>query len=332
MRVDGLHGFLGDSHFTGVVALEQEGRTLFEGAYGLASPRWGVPNTLETRFDTASITKLFTAVAVLQLVGRGRLDLDASIHDYVDLAGTTISRDVTLRHLLTHTSGLADDADEEAGEEYADLWLARPVNSVTTTRDFLAQFATKEPLARPGEHCRYCNVGYVVAGLALEGASGRSYREQVVAEVFGPAGMADSGFFDRRWAEPNVAEGFDPGPDGRLEQNIFKSPPIGSPDGGALVTAGDLLRFVAAVRTGVLLPPELTTLFLTPQVRHDDEVEYGFGLEFRGADSWKEGCWDGASGIVKHYGGDGTDAVVLSNTRNGAWPVVRELDRLAETA
>jgi CubicO group peptidase (beta-lactamase class C family) len=329
MLGDGLHGFLTECHFTGVVGLKQGDRTLFEGAYGLASPRWGIHNTLETRFDTASITKLFTSVAVLQLVGRGLLDLDASIYEYVDLAGTTISRDITLRHLLTHTSGLADDADEEAGEEYADLWLERPVNSVIMTRDFLPQFATKEALARPGEQCRYCNVGYVLAGLAVERASGRSYREHVAAEVFIPAGMTASGFFDRRWAEPNVAEGFDPGPDGRLEQNIFKSPPIGSPDGGALVTAGDLLRFVAAVRDGALLPRGLTTLFFTPQVRHDDEVEYGFGLEFGGLDWWKEGCWDGAGGIVKHYGGHAVDAVVLSNTRDDAWPVVRELDRLA---
>ena len=135
MQLDGLDGFLAGSHFTGVVALSQGDRTLFEGAYGLASPRWGIPNTLETRFDTASVTKLFTSVAVLQLVGRGLLDLDASIHEYADLDGTTIAREVTLRHLLTHTSGIADDADEEAGEEYADIWLERPVNSVTTTRD-----------------------------------------------------------------------------------------------------------------------------------------------------------------------------------------------------
>ena len=173
-------------------------------------------------------------------------------------------------------------------------------------------------------------MGYVLAGLAVEGATGGSYRDYVTAEVFAPAGMASSGFFDRRWAEPNVAEGFDPGPDGRLEQNLFKSPPIGSPDGGALVTAGDLLRFLAAVRSGVLLPPDLTTLFLTPQVRHDENVEYGFGLEFTGPDWWKEGCYDGASGIARHYGRSGIDAVVLSNTRDGAWPVVRELDRLAE--
>ena len=327
MPKDELGAFLAASAFTGVVAVKRGDRTIFEGAYGLASPRWRIPNTPETRFDTASITKLFTSVGVLQLVGRGLLDLDASIWDHVDLAGTTISRDVTLRHLLTHTSGLADDADEESGEEYADLWLTRPVNSVVATRDFLPQFALKPPLAPPGRQCRYCNVGYVLAGLVLESATGRSYREQVTDEVLVPAGMASSGFFDRRWAEPDIAEGFDPGPDGRLEQNIFKSPPIGSPDGGALVTAGDLLRFIDAVRNGVLLPPDLTTSFFAPQVRHDDEVEYGFGLEFAGPDWWKDGCWDGASGMVKHYGHHGIDAVVLSNSRDGAWPVVRELDR-----
>ena len=90
--------------------------------------------------------------------------------------------------------------------------------------------------------------------------------------------MVASGFFDRRDAEPNVAEGFDPDEHGRLVQNIFKYPPIGSPDGGAHVTAGDLVRFIEATRAGELLPADLTRLFFTPQVRHDEATEYGFGL------------------------------------------------------
>ena len=105
MRVDGLHDLLTGEDFSGVVLLRRGDDTVFEGAYGLASPRWGVANAMDTRFDTASITKLFTSVAVLQLVGRGELELDTSIHTYADLSGTTISSEVTLRHLLTHTSG-----------------------------------------------------------------------------------------------------------------------------------------------------------------------------------------------------------------------------------
>ena len=331
-QTDGLDEFLRDAGFTGVVLLRRGSDEIFAGAYGLASPRWGIPNTMDIRFDTASITKLFTAVAVLQLVGQDKLDLDTSIHAYADLADTVISPAVTLRHLLTHTSGIADDADEEAGEDYADLWIDKPTYSVTQTRDFLPQCTSEPPNFPPGEGHRYCNCAYILAGLAVEHAAGRSFREYVIEHVFRPAHMARSGFFDKRDPEPDVAEGFDPGPDGRLESNIFKYPPIGSPDGGAHVTAADLMRFIDALQGGLLLTPELTEAFFTPQVVLDDGSGQGFGLEFRGDMWWKEGINAGVSGILRHWdetNGPGVDGVVLSNTEAGAWPVIEELDRRA---
>lgn len=326
-----LESVLGDD-FSGVVLVRERGAVVFQAARGLASPRWGIPNTLDLRFDTASITKLFTSVAVLQQVERGALDLETSIHYYVDLAGTTIGPDVTLLHLLTHTSGIADDADEEAGEDYAALWVDKPSYSVIETADFLPQFVHKPPLARAGVQCRYCNVGYILAGLAVERASGMRYRDYVREHVFARAGMADSGFFDRRDAEPRVAEGWDRDADGRWVENIFSYPPIGSPDGGAHATASDLLRFVDAARGGVLLGPEFTEEFFLPQVEHDEQVFYGFGLEFDVEEdgtvrSWyKEGINAGTSGIVRSYPSEEVDLVVLSNSEEGAWPVIRELD------
>jgi CubicO group peptidase (beta-lactamase class C family) len=284
------------------------------------------------RFDTASITKLFTSVAVLQQVEAGALDLETSIHYYVDLAGTTIGPDVTLLHLLTHTSGIADDADEEAGEDYSALWVDKPTYSVMETSDFLPQFVHKPPLAPAGVQCRYCNVGYILAGLAVERASGMRYRDYVREHVFARARMHDSGFFDRRDAEPRVAEGWDRDSDGRWVENIFSYPPIGSPDGGAHSTAADLLRFVDATREGELLGREFTEEFFLPQVEHDEDVFYGFGLEFDigddgGVRSWyKEGINAGASGIVRSYPDAGIDLAVLSNSEEGAWPVIRELD------
>lgn len=317
------------SDFSGVIALSRAGEVIHESAYGLASRRWGVPNTMETRFDTASITKLFTSVAVLQQVQAGALDLDASIHDTVALEGTQIPETVTLRHLLTHTSGISDDADEEAGEDYADLWITTPSYSVIETVDFLPQFAHKPPRVAPGTDCRYCNVGYILAGLALEHASGTRYRDYVTEHVFAPAGMHDSDFFDRRDDAPRVAEGGDVDEDGHWRQNIFSYPPIGSPDGGAHATAGDLLRFFDAVRGGVLLDQEWTTTFLTPQVRHDEDTEYGFGLEFSELGYYKDGINAGASGLLIHYDRTGVDAVVLSNSESGAWEIVEELNALA---
>ena len=183
MDTTGLDAFLDDLNFAGVVLVRRGDATVYEAATGLATQRWGIPNTMDTRFDTASITKLFTSVAVLQLVGRGELDLETSIHHYVDLEGTTIGTDVTLLHLLTHTSGIADDADEEAGENYSDLFVDKPNYSIIDTADFLPQFVHKEPLAPAGVECRYCNVGYVLAGLAIERVTGVSYRQYVFDEV-----------------------------------------------------------------------------------------------------------------------------------------------------
>lgn len=335
---DHLRAAADADEFSGVVRIERHGEEVFERAYGLASRRWGVPVRPTTRFDVASVTKLFTAVAVLQLVGDGRLRLDDRIHDHVDLAGTKIPREVTLRHLLTHSSGIADDADEEAGESYEDLWVERPSYSVTRTADFLPGFVHKEPNFAPGEGCRYCNVGFVLAGLALENVTGTTYREYVREHVFARAGMTASGFFRMDEAVPDVAEGWEPvrtrgddgarGPVTGWRQNIYSYPPVGSPDGGAHVTARDLTRFLAAVRGGELLPPDLTRAFLTPQVKHDDgdteetegktgpdlppadrtaAVHYGFGLEFElladGSvrSAYKEGINTGSSAMLRHY-------------------------------
>jgi len=82
---------------------------------------WKIPNNMDTRFDTASITKLFTTVGILQLIDRGDISFDTRVIDFLELKETTISRDVNMFHLLTHTSGIADDTDEEEGEDYEEL-------------------------------------------------------------------------------------------------------------------------------------------------------------------------------------------------------------------
>lgn len=344
--------------FSGVVRVSSGGTLVYEEAFGLASRRWSVPVVTSTRFDVASVTKLFTSVAVLQQVDAGTLDLDAPIGTWLALAETTISPEITLRQLLSHTSGIADDADEEDGESYEDLWVDRPSYSVTTTADFLPQFAHKPPRAAPGEDCRYCNVGYVLAGLVLESVTGTPYREHVVEHVFGRAGMDRAGFFHMRDAEPDVAEGWDPvhevgGADGDEDgaepgaevgrvvgwkQNIYSYPPIGSPDGGAHVSARDLETFMSALRGGRLLSPELTEAFLTPQVLHheDDDVAlwYALGLEIEVRPDGsvrslsKDGINTGASAILRWYPASDTTVAVVSNSEAGAWAPITTLDTL----
>lgn len=338
MTVENLRRYLrrleASEAFSGVVRVTVGDDTRFVGAYGFASRSWRVRNTLDTRFDTASITKLFTAVATLQQVDAGTFGLETSVVEYLGLEGTAISPDVTVRHLLTHTSGIGDDADEEAGESYEAIWRDRPNYSVLETADFLPQFALRAPNFAPGQGCRYNNCGYVLVGLMIERATGRSYRDVVRADVFAPAGMSDSDFLRMDRVNERQAEGADPIRDdaGRIvswRKNIYSYPPIGSPDSGAHVTSADLDRFLRAVRDGRLLSPEHTAAFLAPQVVHkvrDGWTEhFGYGPWFRVDDGGmvvfleKEGINPGASGLVRHYPGRDLTVVVLSNLERGAW-------------
>ena len=275
--------------FSGAVLITQGATRLYARAYGYASRAWGVPNTLDTRFDTASVTKLFTAIAALQLIDRGLLAFDTPVVERMGLEGTALSKEINVLHLLTHTSGIGDDADEEAGERYEDVWKAKPNYSVVETRDFLPQFVYKPANFSPGEGCRYCNCGYVLLGLLIETMSGMTYRDYIRANVFAEAGMSTSDFFRMDRVNHNVAEGCDLRRDatGQIvdwKKNIYSFPPIGSPDAGAHVTVADLDRFLRAVRAGELLSPELTGAFLSPQVVHstrDSWTEmHGHGLRF----------------------------------------------------
>lgn len=329
--------------FSGVALITQGDVRLFAGAYGYASRSWNVPNTLATRFDTASVTKLFTAVAMLQLIEQGIYTFDTPVVDVLGLRQTAIAPAVTVYHLLTHSSGIADDADEESGEHYADLWITKPNYAVQETADFLPQFVYKPPNFAPGQGCRYCNCGYVLLGLLIERASGLSYRDYVRQRIFRPAGMRHCDFFRMDVVSENVAEGCDPlrDEDGVIvgwKKNIFSYPPVGSPDGGAHVTAGDLDQFLRALQAGALLSASSVRAFFTPQVLHHvgDEwrLMFGYGLQF-GLDgngnvlfAEKEGINTGVSAVIRHYPAQDINVVLLSNTQAGVWEPLKAIHRL----
>jgi len=329
--------------FAGVVLLTNSAGTLYEGAFGLASRAWRIPNRLDYRFDTASITKLFTAVAALQLIDRELFSLDTSVVDYLSLKNTTISPDVTVFHLLTHTSGIADDCEEENGEDYAESWQSEPCYAVSRAADFLPRFIHKPPNFAPGQGCRYCNCSFILLGLMIEQASGGTYRDYIRRLVFQPAGMVDSDFLHMGYANERLAEGSDPvanmtGEITGYKRNIYSFPPIGTPDSGAHVTAGDLDLFFRKLKAGRLLSQERTRAFFQPCAFHSDhgiwQLHYGYVLAFY-LDSQgqviycqKEGYNAGASGVIRHYPDQDVNIVILSNMAEGAWPPMEYLHSL----
>ena len=322
------------SRFSGVVLVTRGDSELYSGAFGYANRDWKIKNTLDTRFDTASVTKFFTAIATLQLIDQGAFTLETSVIDFLGLQGTAISRDVNVFHLLTHTSGIGDDCEEEDGCVYEDLWKIKPNYMVTETVDFLPQFVHNPPNFAPGEGCRYCNCSFILLGLMIEQVTGMKYRDVVRQHVFEQAGMTHSDFLRMDRVRENVAEGADPirDTDGNVvawKKNIYSFPAVGSPDSGAHVTACDLDSCVRAVRAGELLSPELTAAFQKSYAHyadHDDWTQMQgyvvwFYVDETGKEVFyeKEGINAGVSASFRYYPEHDINVVLLSNMEDGIW-------------
>jgi CubicO group peptidase (beta-lactamase class C family) len=344
--VEALDRFVEEEAFSGSVLVEKGGQALLAAARGFAHRGFSVPNRVDTRFDTASVTKLFTAAAAFRLVDQGRLGLEERLHDIIDLSGTKIPAGVTIRHCLTHSSGIADDADEEAGEDYEELWKARPCYSVRETKDFLPQFAFKEPLFPAGEKVRYNNCAFILVGLALEARSGLSYRDLVAQEVFAPAGMERTCFAAHDDADQvDIAEGYATVGDGGgrvagFRKNIYAFPPLGSPDSGAYTTVGDLRRFFRAVEEGPFLSAPSRAEFLRPVMsagrlksggerRQGYVFEHFYDPEGRYLRYGKDGINPGVQAIANRYPASDGFIAILANQDSDVWALCREFAALA---
>ena len=337
--------YAGEQGFSGVCLMKTERDTLFSGAYGYANRPFLVPNRIDTRFDTASITKTFTAASILRLAEKGLLSLDDRIVDIIDLSGTKIPGDVRIGHLLNHTSGIADDADEESGESYAALFRDTPNYSFRECGDFLRNFAYKDPLFPAGTKCRYNNCAFILLGLAIEKLTGLSYRAYVEKNIFEPCGMADSGFFAMDEVHGNTAEGYvnvfdENGAFAGWKKNIYMYPPIGTPDGGAYVTAEDLDRFIRAIAANKILTPEGSAALLSPHCAFTKPCRWnaapqarfrnGYAFEFLeiGEEVFcisKDGQNYGVSAIFAYYPKPGITLTILSNQDCNIWAMQREM-------
>ncbi|MDQ0988224.1 serine hydrolase [Streptomyces sp. V2I9] len=316
--------------FSGTVRVTRGGEPLLTRAFGSASRRWSVPNTPDTRFRVASVAKAFTAVAVLQLVERGRIRLDDALVDHVGGHMPRLDPRVTVLHALTMTSGIGDwfeEGGENGEEEWAALTASHPLYLLRGNADYVPLFADKKPHFPPGERHLYNGAGYILLGLLLETVTGRSFEDTVTDEVFTPAGMNTAGFVALDELGPGVAEGYLTAADGPTpyRTNHYATTPRAAADGGSTCSAADLTSFARALRHGRLLDEETTRLALTPQVAEREEKVrgyrwmYGFGLTHLLDDEGNTVRWghtgeeDGVSARLYHYPRHDMDVAVLAN-------------------
>jgi CubicO group peptidase (beta-lactamase class C family) len=259
-----LRALTESGRFSGTVLLAREGKVLFAKGYGFADEQARIPNSPATRFPIASIAKPFTATLVLQQQARGTLSIGDPACKHFEPCPTAW-REITIRHLLMHTSGIPNFAD--APDFMSRVGTRRTVDEVIATfRDQPLQFA-------PGSKYRYSNSGYFVLGAILEKVSGKTYAALLDESIFKPLGMNDTGYDNQAPVKPPLAIGYRP--HGALNATAeFVDSSWLYAAGGIHSTVEDLYKFERALTADTLLPPqELAGMWAS------ELGEYGYGWQ-----------------------------------------------------
>jgi CubicO group peptidase (beta-lactamase class C family) len=310
-----------ETGFAGVVRIDREGQDAIECAYGLAHRAYEIPNTADTRFGIASGAKGFTAVTVMSLVEEGSLQLSTTARSILGDDLPLIRDDVTLEHLLSHTSGIGDYYDEDVETDVSSYVMPVPVHELATTEQYLTVLDGHETKFAPGERFSYSNSGYVVLALIAERASGVAFHELVRARVCEPAELRDTAFLRSDELPERTACGYVE-VDGAWRTNVFHLPVRGSGDGGMYTTASDLSTFWRAFFAGEILRPETVREMVRP---HTPQYGLGFWLEPASELVRLEGSDAGVSFYSVCRPAEGLSWSVISNTTDGAWPLARFL-------
>ena len=330
---DALDAALRDAEtdgFAGVALLARGDSVLLRRGVGLADRAAEVPWTPSTVFDVGSITKSFTAAAVLRLDERGRLSVSDRLADH--LPGVPPDkRTVTLHHLLTHSAGFPD----VLGGEYRVEDDYEPVG-----REAYVARALAEPLEfRPGAGYQYSNVGYSLLAAVVERETGRSYGAFLRDSLLLPAGLTRTGYVGPPWPADSLAHGYtERGEDwgSPLDHAWAADGPYWAlrGNGGLLSTADDLLRWYRALDAGRVLTSASLAAAYAPHVPEGGGTDYGYGWTVDEGPGGGRFVWhDGGNGLYSAYVGRYLDAgvvvIVAENGTGNAAPLGETLGRIA---
>lgn len=292
--------------FEGSVMISQRGEILFQKAFGESVKEKGTLNSTATLYNYASMGKMFTGVAIMQLVEKGLLRPDDRLIDILpDYPNRGVSEKITIHQLLTHTSGLKG------------LYRMSSDQPLSNLEDYLPLFVDRDLEFTPGAKMAYSNAGYIVLGLVIEKLSGTSYFEYVQDNIFEPANMTDIGFEIKKkpeglaihytgWRSPMTDE---------LE--IMEYEHNGNAAGGGYASVQSFIRFGVALLNAQLLKPESMELLLKGYSDGRGRGKYGYGFFVNDLPGLKlfghGGGGPGVNGEFQILGKEGIMISILSN-------------------
>ena len=243
--------------FSGSVLVAEHGQVIYSKGLGLADREWGVPNAADTKFRIGSITKTFTAIAVMKLAEQGAIKLDATVSDYLPEYPRANGAKITIRQLLNHTSGIPNYT------EFPGYWREFSRQPLTT-ESLVKLFADSALRFEPGARFQYSNSGYVLLGAIIEKVTGQPYEQALAQRIFEPAGMKNTGYDRTRPLLLQRARGYDHTFAGYANAPyVDMSVPFSA--GALYSTVGDLYLLDRALAEGKLLSKESIALMCQPQ-------------------------------------------------------------------
>ena len=294
--------------FAGAVAMAKNGKQIFGQAYGLADRENKLPNTMKTRFRLGSMNKMFTAVATMQLVQSGKLDLKAPFGKYLtDYPNKDVASKVTIEQLLTHTGGTGDIFGPEFDKHRLEL---------KTLGDYVNLYGQRALEFEPGSRWQYSNYGFLLLGVLVEKVSGQSYYDYVRDHIFKPADMTSTASEPEEQKVVDRSVGYTKFDGGDWKPNTDTLPYRGTSAGGGYSTVADLLKFATALQGHKLLNAQYTEMLTTGKV-DAGRGKYAFGFQESMIDQMRcfghGGGAPGMNGMLQICPGPGYVIAVLAN-------------------
>lgn len=292
------------------IAIVKGGRPLLIKGYGFADLENDVPATAETVYRIGSVTKQFTAAAILRLAEQGKLSLDDTLQRFLPTFPSQGHR-VTIRHLLNHTSGI---------RSYTSLGVRwqRVIRNDLAPDSMIALFASEPFDFKPGAQWRYNNSGYFLLGAIIEKLSGKSYGQYLQDEFFTPLGLTSTIYCDQAPIIKRRAQGYAPRPNGGFinAEPLSMTQPYAA--GSLCSSVGDLVKWTTALSSGKVVSPASYKLMTTPDTLNDGKpLLYGFGLGTGMLGGHRQVSHNGGiNGFVSelhYYPDDSVITVVLTN-------------------
>lgn len=332
MKHEEMMRILHDSKFQGVVSIEEGNQVIFQYTSGMEDRDKKIPINKDTLFAVASGTKFLTALAIGKLIDQKKLSLDTKAKDIYDLKMDWINSDITIKHLLSHTSGMSDYLDEDLLDDTKPIYFEVAYKDLINPKDFIPIFSKDKEKFSPGERFNYNNQGYVYLAIIIEEVSKISYKDYINNEILKPLRIIKSGIYHLNDFPEHTALGYLSHEDSTTNFDLL--PYQAGGDGGAIMNLCDMKKLWESFFNFQIISPGLVDQFMHPQVVVDEKTDnyYGLGL-------WLKKEKDGIFPIL--YGGDPGISFTtsyhpilkkfkfaVSNTSEGVWDIFDEYKKL----